>query len=90
MSAKIRKIIVQVDETLMEMGQAVSPATRRALAMAVIENPYAGKYSQQLDELIAIGEELGGLLGCQVRRGPGHHAGAGTELRQGRHCGRGR
>ncbi len=63
MSAKIRKIIVQVDETLMEMGQVVSPTTRRALAMAVIENPYAGKYSQQLDELIAIGEELGGLLG---------------------------
>jgi Amino acid synthesis len=63
MSAKIRKIIVQVDETLIEMGQAVNPPTRRALAMAVIENPYAGKYSQQLDELIAIGEELGGLLG---------------------------
>jgi hypothetical protein len=33
--------------------------------MAVIENPYAGKYSQQLDELIAIGEELGGLLGAK-------------------------
>lgn len=63
MSAKIRKIIVQVDETLIEMGQAVNPPTRRALAMAVIENPYAGKYAQQLDELIAIGEELGGLLG---------------------------
>jgi len=63
MSAKIRKIIVQVDETLIEMGQDVNPPTRRALAMAVIENPYAGKYSQQLDELIAIGEELGGLLG---------------------------
>jgi len=65
MSAKIRKIIVQVDETLIEMGQTVSPPTRRALAMAVIENPYAGKYSQQLDELIAIGEELGGLLGTK-------------------------
>jgi hypothetical protein len=65
MSAKIRKIIVQVDETLIEMGQAVSPPARRALAMAVIENPYAGKYSPQLDELIAIGEELGGLLGAK-------------------------
>ena len=31
--------------------------------MAVIENPYAGRYSQNLDELIAIGEELGQLLG---------------------------
>ena len=31
--------------------------------MAVIENPYAGRYAENLDELIAIGEELGGLLG---------------------------
>jgi Amino acid synthesis len=63
MSAKIRKIIVQVDEVHIEMGQPVSPPTRRALAMAVIDNPYAGRYSQNLDELIAIGEELGQLLG---------------------------
>ena len=31
--------------------------------MAVIANPYAGRYSENLDELIAIGEELGALLG---------------------------
>ena len=63
MPANIRKIIVQVEETLQEMGRAVSPPTRRALAMAVIANPYAGRYSENLDELIAIGEELGALLG---------------------------
>jgi len=63
MPANIRKIIVQVEETLQEMGRTVSPPTRRALAMAVIANPYAGRYSENLDELIAIGEELGALLG---------------------------
>lgn len=63
MTAKIRKIIVQVDEIHQEMGQAVEPPTRRALAMAVIANPYAGRYSENLDELIAIGEEMGTLLG---------------------------
>jgi hypothetical protein len=63
MTAHIRKIIVQVDETRLEMGRAVTPPTRRALAMAVIANPYAGRYSDNLDELIAIGEELGALLG---------------------------
>jgi hypothetical protein len=31
--------------------------------MAVIHNPYAGRYVENLEELIAIGEELGGLLG---------------------------
>jgi hypothetical protein len=63
MAASIRKIIVQVDEVFMEMGQAVVPPARRALAMAVIENPFAGRYVENLDELMAIGEELGGLLG---------------------------
>lgn len=63
MPANIRKLIVSVEETRMEMGQTLTTPTRRALAMAVIANPYAGHYSQNLDELIAIGEELGALLG---------------------------
>lgn len=63
MTTKIRKLLVQVDEIRIEMGQAVNPPTRRAVAMAVIENPYAGRYEQNLDALIAIGEELGALLG---------------------------
>ena len=63
MAARIRKVIVQVDETLTEMGRDVRPPVRKALAMAVIDNPYAGRYSENLDELVAIGEELGGLLG---------------------------
>lgn len=63
MSANIRKLVIQVDETRKEMGQAIDPPTRRAVAIAVIDNPYAGRYSESLDELIAIGEELGALLG---------------------------
>jgi len=62
MSASIRKIVTVVEETLIEGGRAVSPPTRRAAAMAVIENPFAGEYAENLDPLIAIGEELGGLL----------------------------
>ena len=63
MSANIRKLVVQVDVTRKEMGQTIDPPTRRAVAIAVIENPYAGRYSESLDELVAIGEELGALLG---------------------------
>jgi hypothetical protein len=63
MPARIRKLIVQVDETRLEMGRAVEPPTRRALAIAVIDNPCAGRYVENLEELVAIGEELGGLLG---------------------------
>lgn len=65
MPAKIRKIIVQTDEVRVEMGRDVQPPVRKALAMAVIENPFAGRYVENLDELIAMGEELGGLLGAR-------------------------
>lgn len=63
MPADIRKIVIQLDETRQEQGRAIDPPTRRAVAIAVIANPYAGRYSENLDELIAIGEELGALLG---------------------------
>ncbi|MFO1169862.1 MAG: amino acid synthesis family protein [Hyphomicrobiaceae bacterium] len=62
MSAKIRKIVILVDETREEGGKAVSPPTRRAAAAAVIENPFAGKYVEDLTPLIDIGEELGKIL----------------------------
>ena len=64
MPAKIRKIIVQTDEVRVEMGRDIQPPVRKALAMAVIENPCAGRYVENLDELAAIGEELGALLGA--------------------------
>jgi hypothetical protein len=63
MLAKIRKLIVQVDETRIEMGKGIEPPARKALAIAVIDNPCAGRYVDNLDELVTIGEELGGLLG---------------------------
>jgi hypothetical protein len=62
MPADIRKIVVQVDETLSEMGEAVSPPTRRAVASAVIANPFAGRYEKDLSLLVEIGAELGDLL----------------------------
>lgn len=62
MKAKIRKIVTFVEETRTEMGKEVNPPTRRAAAAAVIENPFAGKYVENLSELMEIGEELGALL----------------------------
>jgi hypothetical protein len=62
MSAKIRKIVTFLEETRSEMERVVDPPVRRAAAVAVIENPFAGKYVEDLSELMAIGEELGELL----------------------------
>jgi hypothetical protein len=63
MTANIRKIIVTVDEVHSEQGQPVTPPTRRAAALAVIANPLAGKFEEDLTALMDIGEELGKLLG---------------------------
>jgi hypothetical protein len=62
MKAKIRKLLTIVDEVYREMDRAIEPPTRRAVALAVIENPFAGKYQEDLSDLMVIGEELGGLL----------------------------
>jgi Amino acid synthesis len=62
MMADIRKIVVQVDETHAEMGEAVKPPTRRAVALAVIANPFAGRFERDLSKLTEIGVELGDLL----------------------------
>jgi len=40
----------------------VTPPTRRAAAVAVVENACAGKFVEDLSELMSIGEELGELL----------------------------
>lgn len=63
MKAEIRKVVVQIDEIHSQMGRPVDPPTRRAVAMAVIVNPFAGVYAEDLSDLSDIGLELGGLLG---------------------------
>ena len=62
MKAKIRKIVTIVEEVRQEMGRDVTPPVRRSAALAVIANPFAGRYVDDLGELIDIGEELGALL----------------------------
>ena len=60
---KIRKLVTTVDEIHSEMGKTISPPTRRAAATAVIQNPFAEFYQENLEDLMSIGEQLGSLLG---------------------------
>ncbi|HKO07187.1 MAG TPA: amino acid synthesis family protein [Alphaproteobacteria bacterium] len=73
--SRIRKLITVVEETRREMGEAVEPPTRKAAAIAVIENPCAGRFVKDLEALVAIGEELGGLLGQRAVKALGISAG---------------
>jgi hypothetical protein len=76
MKAAIRKILTVVEETDEEMGKKVAPPTRKAAAIAVIANPFAGRYEADLEELMAIGEELGDLLGKRAVAALGIQPGA--------------
>jgi hypothetical protein len=58
----IRKLVTITDEVLVEMGQPVAPPTRRAAAIAVIANPFAGRFESDLSALIETGAALGALL----------------------------
>ena len=60
---EIRKMTTVVEEVREEMGKKVNPPHRKAAAIAVLKNPFAGKYQEDLSELMDVGEQLGGMLG---------------------------
>ena len=60
---KIRKMVTVVEEIHQEMGRDIAPPARKAAVVAVIANPFAGRYVEDLEPLMAVGEHLGALLG---------------------------
>jgi hypothetical protein len=65
MNLKIRRTLVVVEERREEAGRAANLSLRRVAAVAVIENPYAGRYIDDLapmiDGSIRLGRELAEL-----------------------------
>jgi len=59
MPMKVRKYVTIIEETIMESGKEVSPSHRKVASIAVVKNPAAGKYVENLDELIKIGAKMG-------------------------------
>ena len=47
----VRKLVVQVEETLAEAGRAVPAPSVKVVAAAVVRNPAAGGYVEDLGEL---------------------------------------
>lgn len=62
MTARIRKLVTIMETVEREAGQVVSPPAVRVCCAAVIANPFAGRYVEDLSELIEIGAEMGSLL----------------------------
>ena len=67
----IRKLLTVIEETHQEAGQDIKPPTRKAAAIAVIDNPFAGRFAEDLTELIDLGAMLGTLLGERAVRALG-------------------
>ncbi|HVJ49173.1 amino acid synthesis family protein [Desulfitobacterium sp.] len=63
---EIRKIVTVVEETRKDGEKMVTPPTRKASVAAVIKNPFAGKYVEDLTELMEVGEQLGEILAKQA------------------------
>ena len=62
MKPLIRRIVIQIEEIHNEIGKTVDPPARKATVAAIIKNPYAGKYVENLEPLYDLGAEIGGLL----------------------------
>jgi hypothetical protein len=60
---EVRKYVTIVEETCMEGGHNVDPPVRKAAAVAVIRNPFAGEFVEDLNPLRDVGEQLGAVLG---------------------------
>jgi hypothetical protein len=58
----IRKYVTRVEETLVEAGQPLDASTRKAVVAAVVANPFAGGYTEDLSPLFELGERLGADL----------------------------
>ena len=59
---EIRKIVVQIDEIHKEINKIIPNPPIKSIAAAVINNPFANKYVEDLEPLYDIGAEIGGYL----------------------------
>jgi hypothetical protein len=75
---RIRKLVTLVEEILEDGGKPAARPVKKVAAVAVIENPFAGRFVEDLQALVKTGEELGELLGRRaagVLGGPVHSYG---------------
>lgn len=78
---RIRKMLTVVEEILEDGGRAAARPIKKVAAVAVIENPFAGRYVEDLGEMIAESVQLSGMLSvtavAQLAGRPVHSYGKG-------------
>jgi hypothetical protein len=92
---EIRKIVTTREIVFSELGVAASRPVVRAVGMAVIRNPFAGKFAEDLRELFEAGAAIGERLmpelvkmldGPAVSYGKGAIVGVQGEMEHGGAC----
>jgi len=58
----VRKVVVRLEETLEEAGHPARRPSLKVVAAAVVANPLAGGYVEDLSELETLGVEVAALL----------------------------
>lgn len=56
---KIKRVLTFLDEIRIADGRAVDPVLRKAAAVAILDNPFAGRFVEDLSPLTAASEAVG-------------------------------
>lgn len=64
MVLRTRRLYTFIEHTVVEAGQPSNEPLRKVATVAIIENPYAGRYVNDLQPLIDASESLGSELSC--------------------------
>ena len=66
MELKVRRTFCIVEERAIEAGKVADPPLRKVAAVSVLENPYAGRYVEDLSDMISASRDLGRQMAIQA------------------------
>jgi hypothetical protein len=62
---KIKRVLTFLDEVRSEAGHEVSPRLRKGAAVAILDNPFAGRFENDLSSLTQASEAVGREI-CEI------------------------
>ena len=92
---EIRKTLTLKEATMIEMGRSLPIPITRAAGIAVVKNPFAGRFETDLRPMFEIGKVVGEMLATEVAHllarpavayGKGAIVGVAGEMEQGGAC----
>ena len=78
MKLKIRRSYTFVENRIVEAGKTAKLPLRKVAAVLVVENPYAGRYVQDLNQMIAASAAMGRELAAMAKAALAPHSAQGV------------